>query len=143
MTRRLLATITLLVAAQAHGDDARAHQNYLLHCMGCHGEAGRGLEGQVPSMHGTLAMLSRTPGAAYYVLRVPGVTQSTWTTNLAEVLNWSIRTFDAAPARSVPPFSPRNLVAEAAVARRGRLARTSASLVRGRYAFGTRRREKG
>ena len=111
MIRRLLATVSLLAAAQVHGDDARAHQNYLLHCMGCHGEAGRGLEGQVPSMHGTLAMLSRTPEGRYYVLRVPGVTQSTLSDeDLAEVLNWSIRTFsDAAPSKSVPPFSPQEI----------------------------------
>ena len=42
-------------------------------------------------MHGTLAMLSRTPQGRYYVLRVPGVTQSTLSdADLAEVLNWSI-----------------------------------------------------
>ena len=62
-------------------------------------------------MHGTLAMLSRTPEGRYYVLRVPGVTQSTLSDeDLAEVLNWSIRTFsDAAPSKSVPPFSPQEI----------------------------------
>ena len=67
----------LLVVTNAQADPARARQNYLLHCMGCHGETGVGLEGKVPSMHDTLAMLSRTPQGRYYVLRVPGVTQST------------------------------------------------------------------
>ena len=107
MTCRLLALIALMVTTQAHGDDARAHANYLLHCMGCHGEAGNGQEGKVPSMHGTLAMLSRTPQGRYYVLRVPGVTQSTLSDeDLAEVLNWSLRTFsDARPTAAVPEFT--------------------------------------
>jgi mono/diheme cytochrome c family protein len=103
-----------LVAAPALGDDVRARNNYLLHCMGCHGETGHGLEGKVPSMHDTLAMLSRSADGRYYVLRVPGVTQSTLSDeDLAAVLNWSLREFsDAGPLENVPPFTSAE-VAEA------------------------------
>ena len=45
----------------ALADAERAHQNYLIHCMGCHGEAGLGLEGQVPSFKNTLARISVSP----------------------------------------------------------------------------------
>jgi len=107
----LLAALALAIATQARGDDVRAQQNYLLHCMGCHGENGTGQEGKVPSMHGTLSMLSRTPEGRYYVLRVPGVTQSTLSDEeLAEVLNWSLRTFsDSKPVKSVPAFTPQEI----------------------------------
>ena len=115
----------LLVVTNAQGDPARARQNYLLHCMGCHGETGVGLEGKVPSMHDTLAMLSRTPQGRYYVLRVPGVTQSTLSdADLAEVLNWSLREFsDAATPQNVPDFT----AAEIATARRQPLLDVAAS----------------
>ena len=115
----------LLVVTNAQADPARARQNYLLHCMGCHGETGVGLEGKVPSMHDTLAMLSRTPQGRYYVLRVPGVTQSTLSdADLAEVLNWSLREFsDAAAPQNVPDFT----AAEIATARRQPLLDVAAS----------------
>jgi mono/diheme cytochrome c family protein len=115
----------LLVVTNAQADPARARQNYLLHCMGCHGETGVGLEGKVPSMHDTLAMLSRTPQGRYYVLRVPGVTQSTLSDDdLAEVLNWSLHEFsDAATPQNVPNFT----AAEIATARRQPLLDVAAS----------------
>ena len=116
---------SLLVIANVQADPARARQNYLLHCMGCHGETGVGLEGKVPSMHGTLAMLSRTPQGRYYVLRVPGVTQSTLSDDdLAEVLNWSLREFnDSTSHDEVPAFT----AAEIATARRQPLLDVAAS----------------
>ena len=77
MIRRLLATVTLLVAAQARGRRCARAPELPAALHGLSRRDGRGLEGQVPSMHGTLAMLSRTPEGRYYVLRVPGVTQST------------------------------------------------------------------
>jgi mono/diheme cytochrome c family protein len=97
----------------AHADDERAHQNYLLHCMGCHTESGVGLPGKVPSLRGTLARLANDPDGRSYVLRVPGVTQSTLEpARLAEVLNWAMREFsDADQAASVQPFSAAEVAA--------------------------------
>ena len=70
-------------------------------------------------------MLSRTPQGRYYVLRVPGVTQSTLDpARLAEVLNWTIRAFDdGAQLAQVPPFT----AAEVAAARERPLLEVSAT----------------
>jgi mono/diheme cytochrome c family protein len=116
----LVAIAGLALTAAALAEDAspradtRARQDYLLHCMGCHTENGAGLPGKVPSMRGTLATLARAPAGRSYVLRVPGVTQSTLEPDrLADVLNWAIREFsDAAVSTQVPRFTAAE-VAEA------------------------------
>lgn len=103
-----------LAGVAAYGDDAaRAKQHYQLQCMGCHGEDGAGLEGQVPSLRGTLSKISKGPQGRDYVLRVPGVTQSTLTSaELAEVLNWAIKVFsDADVAKDIRPFTPAEVEA--------------------------------
>ena len=105
---RTLALLLALGAATAHADDpARAKQHYQLQCMGCHGEDGAGLEGQVPSLRNTLSKISTGALGRDYVLRVPGVTQSTLSSaELAEVLNWAINEFsEAAMAKDVRPFT--------------------------------------
>lgn len=97
----------LLLAGSAVADANRTRQNYLIHCMGCHGEAGLGLEGKVPSFRQTLARISASPQGRDYVLRVPGVTQSTLDdAATAEVLNWVLAEFSTAQAaRQVAPFT--------------------------------------
>lgn len=115
MRRVILLTVLGIVgvAGAARADDERAHQNYLLHCMGCHTESGVGLPGKVPSMHGTLARLADDPDGRSYILRVPGVTQSTLEpARLAEVLNWAMREFsDTAVAARIRPFSAAEVAA--------------------------------
>ena len=88
-------------------DDNRARQNYMIHCMGCHGERGDGFKEQVPSMRGTLAWLATLPDGRSFLLRVPGVSQSSLDAQLtAEVLNWALREFsDAEALRSIPAFT--------------------------------------
>ncbi|HEX9772005.1 MAG TPA: cytochrome c [Steroidobacteraceae bacterium] len=112
-TFRLMIIGLLGVAGVAHADDERAHQNYLLHCMGCHTESGVGLPGKVPSLRGTLARLADDPDGRSYVLRVPGVTQSTLEpARLAEVLNWAMREFsDTDLVASVQPFTAAEVAA--------------------------------
>ena len=113
------------VAGAARADDERARQNYLLHCMGCHTETGVGLPGRVPSLRGTFARLAQNPDGRSYVLRVPGVTQSTLEpARLAEVFNWAILAFgDGAQPPQVPPFT----AAEVAAARERPLLEVSAT----------------
>jgi mono/diheme cytochrome c family protein len=104
----LVLVLLGLAGALALADEpARAKQHYQLHCMGCHGEDGAGLEGRVPSLRGTLARISSGDPGRDYVMRVPGVTQSTLSSaELAEVLNWAITEFsDAAVARGTRPFT--------------------------------------
>jgi mono/diheme cytochrome c family protein len=106
--RGVLLLALALVAALALADTpARAKQHYQLHCMGCHGEDGAGLEGQVPSLRGTLSRISGGALGREYVMRVPGVTQSSLSSaELAEVLNWAIYEFsDAGAAKATRPFT--------------------------------------
>ena len=106
--RGLLLVPLVLVAALALADEpARAKQHYQLHCMGCHGEDGAGLEGQVPSLRGTLSRISSGALGRDYVLRVPGVTQSSLSSaELAEVLNWAVSAFsEAEAAKATRPFT--------------------------------------
>lgn len=105
--RPVIAVTLLLFAGSAFGDANRARQNYLLHCMGCHGEGGLGLEGKVPSFRHTLARISASPQGRDYVLRIPGVTQSTLDdAETAEVLNWVLAEFSGARASlQIAPFT--------------------------------------
>ncbi len=91
----------------AVADDNRARQNYMIHCMGCHGAQGEGFKDQVPSMRGALVRLATLPDGRSFLLRVPGVSMSSLDAELtAEVLNWTLREFSAAEAlRSIPPFT--------------------------------------
>jgi mono/diheme cytochrome c family protein len=98
-----------IVTGSAKGEqsDRQAHEDYLLHCMGCHGEQGRGLAGKVPSFPDDLGRLLTSPGGREFIQRVPGVTQSELTSErLAAVLNWIVRQF-APPEVSerTAPFS--------------------------------------
>lgn len=105
--RAALLLPVLLFAGSALADANRARQNYLIHCMGCHGESGLGLEGQVPSFSNTLAKISASPQGRDYVLRVPGVTQATLDDRqTAEVLNWVLAEFSTKDAaQRIAPFT--------------------------------------
>jgi mono/diheme cytochrome c family protein len=94
-------------AGVAGADAARAHQNYLIHCMGCHGEAGRGLEGHVPPFQQSLARIAASARGRDYMLRIPGVTQSTLDdAQTAEVLNWALAKFGNPDAtKKIAPFT--------------------------------------
>lgn len=129
----LLALALLAGATTARADAARARQNYLLYCMGCHGENGAGLEGHVPDMRKGLAELAVTRDGRAFLLRVPGVTQSTLDPALvAEVLNWTLREFGGAEvARRVRPFTSAE-VAEARSRPLLEITATRASVMRGR-----------
>lgn len=105
--RTALLVPLLIVSGAAAADGSRARQNYLIHCMGCHGESGLGLEDRVPSFKNTLAKISASPQGRDYVLRVPGVTQATLDDRqTAEVLNWVLAEFSTADAaQQIAPFT--------------------------------------
>lgn len=106
--RQFVLLLPLLGFADGVAADAsRARQNYLIHCMGCHGEGGLGLEGHVPSFRDTLAKISASPQGRDYVLRIPGVTQATLDdAQTAEVLNWVLAEFSTGEAaRQIAPFT--------------------------------------
>jgi mono/diheme cytochrome c family protein len=79
---------------------ASAAQDYMLHCMGCHGTQAQGVPGKVPPLANSLTRFMRSPEGRNYVLRVPGAANSALSDQqLAAVLNWLAATFDtSAPA---------------------------------------------
>ncbi len=108
-----LILVAVAVGACADHPPSLARQHYLLHCMGCHGEDGAGLDGQVPDLRRDLARLVAAPGGRAYLLRVPGVTQTTLApAEVAEVLNYTVREFGGAEvARRIPPFTAAEVAA--------------------------------
>lgn len=120
-----LATLAACAHPAPDGQLTLAQQNYFIHCMGCHGENGAGLEGRVPDLRKDLARLAALPGGRAYILRVPGVTQTTLEPErTAEVLNYTLRAFGGAEvARRIAPFT----AAEVATARSAPLLEISAT----------------
>lgn len=91
----------------------RAKSDYLLHCMGCHGETGVGFHPNVPSMRGPMAKFARSPEGRAYLMRIPGVTQTSLTPErVAEVLNWSLHEFNSpADVAGIRPFTADEIAA--------------------------------
>lgn len=108
-SRRALALGTLLLFCGAsHAVAAYEPQvNYMLQCMGCHAPNGEGEPGRVPSLRETLGPFASTPEGRRFTLQVPGVAQSTLSdAELADLLNWMIRTLGTTPpAREVVPYT--------------------------------------
>jgi len=85
-----ICALLLLACAVAHGGDAA--QNYLRFCQGCHTATGAGLEGKVPDLRPVLVPMAKLAEGRKYLVRVPGVAQSTLgDAEAAAVLNWMLR----------------------------------------------------
>jgi hypothetical protein len=70
-----------------------APEAYQLHCSGCHGAHGKGIEGVTPSLHELVSLLAE-PGGREYLVRVPGVAQAPLENGqLAQLMNWILREF--------------------------------------------------
>ncbi len=100
----LACVICLLACGTANASPA---QDYMLHCMGCHGTEAQGVPGKVPPLANVLTRFMRTAEGRDYVLRVPGAANSALSDDqLAAVLNWLAVTFDdGATERSPAPFT--------------------------------------
>jgi mono/diheme cytochrome c family protein len=105
LVRRWLAGITAVIVSTAAL--ASPAQDYMLHCMGCHGTEARGVPGKIPPLANMLSRFMRTPEGRNYVLRVPGAANSALSdSQLAAVLNWLAVTYDSsASARGIAPFT--------------------------------------
>lgn len=113
-------TATASAAAAPHSSPApgvadarRARNNYLIHCMGCHGETGVGFQPNVPSLRGPMAKFARNAEGRAYLMRIPGVTQTAMSpAEVAEVLNWSLHEFNAPESvAGIRPFTAREIAA--------------------------------
>ncbi len=89
----LVLAAALLVATPSFADDARAKNNYLIHCQGCHLPNAIGMQGKVPPMNGFVGFFMHSQQGREYLIRVPGVAGSTLSdAHLAELMNWLLRT---------------------------------------------------
>jgi mono/diheme cytochrome c family protein len=101
--------VAAVLSAEALASPA---QDYMLHCMGCHGVNAQGVPGKVPPLAHTLVQFMRTPAGRSYVLRVPGASNSMLSdAQLAAVLNWITGHFSPDPAATVTPFTDQEVSA--------------------------------
>jgi mono/diheme cytochrome c family protein len=107
--------IALLGAVAAVGGSAQASpaQDYVLHCMGCHGANAQGVPGKVPPLAHSLVRFMKNAAGRRYVLRVPGAANSMLSdAQLAAVLNWVVTQFDADElGSSTPRFTEQEVAA--------------------------------
>ncbi|ALH79340.1 cytochrome C [Sphingopyxis macrogoltabida] len=112
---------------------ARARQNWILTCQGCHRADATGSPQTTPTMAGFVAQFLQVPGGREYLAQVPGVATAALSDEaLAEVLNWSLLRFDPAHVPGdFTPYTPaevgrlrlKPLRTEAAAVRAGMVAR--------------------
>jgi mono/diheme cytochrome c family protein len=128
----MLAALFIADASQAQAyDAARARQDWVLNCMGCHTADGSGIPGKVPALRNSLGHFVSLPEGRQFVMRVPGAANSALNdAELANVLNWLLATMNeqSRPA-SFKPYT----AGEIAVHRRPALtdvARTRMKLVK-------------
>jgi len=107
MTGATFAVAVAVAVAVCQVANASPAQDYMLHCMGCHGAEAQGVLGKIPPLANALSRFMRTPEGRDYVLRVPGAANSALSdAQLAAVLNWLAVTFDANASASTPaPFT--------------------------------------
>ncbi len=83
-----------------------ARADYVLQCAGCHRVDGRGSTPHgIPDFRNSVGAFTHVPAGREYLIRVPGAAYSQLSNaELANVLNWLLRTFS--PAQLPADFSP-------------------------------------
>lgn len=100
----LLAWVSPMASAQT------PQFNYLLHCGGCHIEDGSGMGEVVPDLNEEMGFFASFPEGRSYLVRVPGSAHSPLSDgDLAQVLNWMLRTFAA--EASAQPYTEAEVTA--------------------------------
>lgn len=83
----------------------RARVNWILKCQGCHRPDASGSPATAPALAGQVSRFTALPGGRAYLGRVPGVADAALgDAELAELLNWTLHSFDA--ANLGPDFRP-------------------------------------
>jgi cytochrome c553 len=86
-------------------NSARAQQNWILSCQGCHRPDATGTPNTTPTMAGHVGRFLHVEGGREYLARVPGVATAALSDEaLAELLNWMLVRFD--PAHMPNNFTP-------------------------------------
>jgi cytochrome c553 len=102
---RALAALLTLAAVANTAQAWSPETNYRLHCEGCHLADGVATPDKVPALAGSVAAFLRAPEGRAYLVRVPGVASASLSdAELAALLDWTLRRFDAAnlPADFAP-----------------------------------------
>jgi len=96
------------------------HNNYMIHCQGCHLPDGSGNPPDVPSFTGQLSDFLLVEGGRAYLVQVPGTANAPLDdASVAELLNWMLERFgDRMRQANFAPYSAQ----EVADYRRERLA---------------------
>ncbi|WP_409014173.1 c-type cytochrome [Caballeronia sp. LZ028] len=109
-----LAALSTTAASQTQAyDAARARQDWVLNCMGCHTADGSGIPGKVPALRNSLGHFVSLPDGRRFVMRVPGAANSALNdAELANVLNWLLATMNeqSRPA-SFKPYTAEEIAA--------------------------------
>ena len=105
----LAAAATCVAAPPALTPKPQA--DYMLNCQGCHLPDGTGAAGRVPSLRTSLAPLLQSEAGRRYLVQVPGAAQSALSdAELAQVLNWMVRTLSARPPPQFREFTPQEVM---------------------------------
>lgn len=110
---RIAWLIAVACGSAAYADDPG--QNYILFCMGCHGEHAEGVPGKVPPLANAIGRFMRTAAGRNYLLRVPGAANSVLSdAQLTGVLNWLAKTYDSASLAdgTVPLFTEAEVTSQ-------------------------------
>ena len=74
----------------------RAAQTYATNCQGCHGDLGRSAS-EIPALAGRVGYFARVPAGRRYLVQVPNVALNPSSdVEIADVLNWVLRTYSRA-----------------------------------------------
>jgi hypothetical protein len=95
--RRLGLVLLWLIATSPVAATDFAHQNYLLHCAGCHLPDGTGsASNDVPTLHRIPGEFIKVPSGREFLAQVPGIVYSPLSDGeVAEILNWLLVRFNA------------------------------------------------
>ncbi|WP_207759249.1 c-type cytochrome [Sandarakinorhabdus cyanobacteriorum] len=84
--------------------------NYMTNCQGCHLPSGEGMAGKVPPMRGQLANFLLVPGGREFLVRVPGVANSTLNdADLAALMNWLVPAMGPALPQPFKPYTAQEV----------------------------------
>ncbi len=105
MNNIALILILFFIPSFAQAKDPQL--NYMMECQGCHGADGSGGLETIPAMNNQLAKFLAIPGGREFLVKVPGVAQSSLSdAETTAVLNWMLNRFGPSEiAQSYPPYT--------------------------------------
>jgi len=113
MKRSIVALLATLAATQAFAAGGGSPKvNYMLHCSGCHGQAGAGNpEVGIPDMRGAIGHFLKAKHGREFLIQVPGTSQTSMNdADVAVMMNWMLQQFSAAEVPAgTPPYTEQEV----------------------------------